>query len=168
MLGNSITEYGGDWNARLGRIDVRNSGQGGYTTGQLIWMIDSCVLKPHPRYCFTLAGINDITLGIPVERIFKNYQNIIDTLMVNGIQPIVQSTLYQTGNTTGNQKVAYLNTLLENYCIGKNIDFIDLNQFMSDRHGLMPEYTTDGTHLSERGYEVWSGKLRQVISELPW
>jgi len=166
MLGNSITEYGGDWNARLGRSDIRNSGQGGYTTGQLAWLLDSCVLNASPKYCFTLAGINDISLGIPVERIFQNYQTIIDTLLENNIQPIVQSTLCQTGNPSGNHTVTCLNYLLEDYCTGKNIVFIDLNQFMADKNGLMPEYSTDGTHLSERGYEIWSEKLKQVITGL--
>ena len=168
MLGNSITEYGGDWNARLGRTDIRNSGQGGYTTGQLAWLLDSCVLNTRPKYCFTLAGINDISLGIPVDRIFFTYQTILDTLLANDIQPIVQSTLFQTGNPSGNRKVSYLNYLLKDYCTGKNIAFIDLNQFMTDANGLIPEYSTDGTHLSERGYDLWSEKLKQVISGLSW
>jgi lysophospholipase L1-like esterase len=166
MLGNSITEYSGNWNARLNRTDVRNSGQGGYTTGQLLWFIDSCVVKAKPRYCFTLAGINDFSLGIPVERIICNYRTIIDTLLANNIQPIVQTTIYQTGNIIGNGKVRYLNYLLKDYCTVKNIRFIDLNQVLSDDDGLRPEYTTDGTHLSEKGYAIWSEKLQKVISEL--
>ena len=167
MLGNSITEYGGNWNTRLGRTDIRNSGQGGYTTGQLLWILDSCVIKANPKYCFTLAGINDLSLGIPVDRVFSNYQIIIDTLLAHSIQPIVQSTLYQTGNTAGNSRVTYLNYLLKDYCTEKNILFIDLNQYIADQNGLIPEYTTDGTHLSERGYEIWSEKIRQVIAVLP-
>jgi lysophospholipase L1-like esterase len=166
MLGNSITEYGGDWNARLDRSDIRNSGQGGYTTGQLVWLLNSCVLNAKPKYCFTLAGINDISLGVPVEKIFYNYRTILDTLLSNDIQPIVQSTLYQTGNPTGNRKVAYLNYLLKDYCEDKDIVFINLNQFMSDAYGLITDYSTDGTHLSERGYSVWCEKLKQVISGL--
>src|SRR4030043_2243534 len=51
MLGNSITEYGGNWNTRLGRTDIRNSGQGGYTTGQMLWLLDSCVIKAKPENC---------------------------------------------------------------------------------------------------------------------
>jgi lysophospholipase L1-like esterase len=168
MLGNSITENGGDWNARLGRSDIRNSGQGGYTTGQLVWLLDSCVLRARPKFCFTMAGINDLSLGIPVDRIFLTYQTLIDTLLANDIQPVVQSTLCQTGNLSGNRKVGYLNTLLKEYCIGKNIAFIDLNQFMTDANGLIPEYSTDGTHLSERGYVLWSEKLKQLIPGLPW
>ena len=37
---------------------------------------------------------------------------------------------------------------------------------MSDQNGLIPDITTDGTHLSERGYEIWSEKLKWIISEL--
>jgi lysophospholipase L1-like esterase len=39
---------------------------------------------------------------------------------------------------------------------------------MANSNGLIPEYSTDGTHLSERGYDLWSEKLRQVISLLKW
>lgn len=168
MLGNSITEYGGNWNARLGRTDIRNSGQGGYTTGQLLWLLDSCVIKAKPRYCFTMAGINDLSLGIPVDKAYANYQVMIDTMLANGILPIVQSTLYQTGNPEGNTRVGYLNDLLEAYCYKKNILFLDLNRIMTDQNGLMADLTTDGTHLSERGYEIWSEKLKWIISELPF
>lgn len=41
MLGNSITEGGKDWNKWLQRDDVRNAGIGGFTTGQLLWHLDS-------------------------------------------------------------------------------------------------------------------------------
>jgi hypothetical protein len=85
MLGNSITEYGGDWNARLGRTDIQNSGQGGYTTGQLIWLLDSCVIKDKPKYCFTMAGINDLSLGIPVDKVYTNYQIIIDRARIRDL-----------------------------------------------------------------------------------
>lgn len=166
MLGNSITANGGNWNKRLGRIDIRNSGQGGYTTGQMLWLLDSCVIKAKPEYCFIMAGINDLSLGIPVERVCANYHIIIDTLLANGIRPVVQSTLYQTGNPAGNKNVGYLNDLLEAYCNEKNILFIDLNRSMSDHNGLIQELTTDGTHLSELGYEVWSDKLKWIISKL--
>ncbi|MBN1416474.1 MAG: hypothetical protein JW973_15325 [Bacteroidales bacterium] len=166
MLGNSITENGGDWNKRLGRTDIRNSGQGGYTTGQLLWILDSCVIKAKPKYCFTMAGVNDITLGIPLDRIYSNYQIFIDTLLSNGIIPVVQSTLYQASNPAANKKLDYLNNLLEAYCNKKNILFIDLNRVMTDQNGLLPELTTDGTHLSEQGYKVWSDKLQWIISKL--
>jgi lysophospholipase L1-like esterase len=150
----------------LGRDDIRNSGQGGYTTGQMLWLLDSCVILARPSYCFILAGINDFSLGIPVDRVYENYKCIIDTLLVNDIRPIVQSTLFQTGNPTGNVKVSYINHLLKAYCRQKSIMFVDLNQLLSDENGLIAAYTTDGTHLTELGYNTWSEKLIKIISGL--
>ncbi len=166
MLGNSITENGGDWNARLGRNDIRNSGQGGYTTGQLCWLLDSCVIKVKPEYCFIMAGINDLSLGIPVEKTYADYKAIVDTLLARDIRPIVQSTLHQKGNPGGNARVDYLNHLLEAYCNEKDILFIDLNRVMTDQNGLLEDFTTDGTHLTEKGYEVWTEKLRWILDQL--
>ena len=60
LLGDSLTANGGDWNPRLGRHDVRNAGQGGFLTGQMGWLLDTCVLAARPALCFVLGGINDL------------------------------------------------------------------------------------------------------------
>jgi len=164
MLGNSITEMAGDWNPRLDRDDVRNSGQGGYTTGQMIWFLDTCVVKAKPSLCFTLGGINDLSLGISIDQIYANYTYILGKLKKAGIRPIVQSTLYQRGNSEGNGNVDELNERLLEFCRVNDIDYIDLNPLLSNENGLMDEYTTDGTHLTESGYGIWSGKLRDYLS----
>lgn len=165
MLGNSITEMAGDWNILLSRDDVRNSGQGGYVTGQMLWIIDTCVVQAYPKACFILAGINDITLKIPVETIFENYKTIIRILHTNQITPIVQSTLYQRNSPGSNVKVRMLNDRLQTYCLENNIRYIDLNQHLSDENGLVKEYTTDGTHLTTEGYAVWAKVLKSFIKQ---
>jgi len=165
MLGNSITEGGGDWNKRLGRTDIRNSGQGGYTTGQMLWYLDTCVIKARPEKCFILAGINDLSLKIPLETVYANYIQILDKLRKRKIQAIVQSTLLQTNNLAGNRNVVRLNNLLSTYCAENNLIFIDLNSSLSNVNGLIPEYTTDGTHLTEKGYEVWSNILKPYLNK---
>jgi lysophospholipase L1-like esterase len=165
MLGNSITEEGGDWNEKLGRNNVRNAGQGGYTTGQMLWYIDTCVVQANPQACFVLGGINDLTLKIPVEKIYKNHLQIISILKSNDIIPIVQSTVYQKDNIEGNKNVKKLNSKLESYCQKHNIHFIDLNEHLSENERLIGKYTTDGTHFTQEGYEVWSKVIKQFIKE---
>jgi len=165
MLGNSITEMGGDWNEKLGRKDVRNAGQGGYTTGQMLWYIDTCVVQANPQACFILGGINDLTLKIPVEKIYKNHLQIISILKSNDITPIVQSTVYQKDNIEGNKNVKKLSSKLETYCQKHNIHFIDLNEHLAKNERLIAKYTTDGTHFTDRGYEVWSKVIKQFIKE---
>ncbi len=165
MLGNSITELGGDWNHWLDRDDVLNCGQGGYTTQQFTWLLDSCVIASKPDYCFIMGGINDISLGIPVSRIFSNYKYLISRLTKSHIRVIVQSTLYQANNPENNAKVRELNGLLIAWCDKRRIPFIDLNMEMSGENGLNAELTVDGTHLTDSGYVVWSGILKKFIKK---
>lgn len=163
MLGNSITQNGKDWGEKLGRNDVRNSGQGGYTTGQMIWHLDTVAIKANPKYCFTLGGVNDLSCGVQVEQINKNYQIILERLVEAGIQPVVQSTLYQKGNTEGNKKIDQVNAFLENYCKTQQIQYLDLNKYLSNENGLIPKYTRDGTHLTDAGYSVWVRILKKFL-----
>jgi hypothetical protein len=70
LIGDSIT-YQGDWIKVLGRTDVTNWGIPGYTTGQLAWTFkDLLRQQPGVKVVFLEGGINDLTLGVPPERIF--------------------------------------------------------------------------------------------------
>lgn len=163
MLGNSITEMAGDWNDRLGMSGIRNSGQGGYSTGQMLWFIDRTVLDVQPTACFIMGGVNDITIGVPEKKIFNNIMEITQLLREQGIRPVVQSTLFQRNNPDSYSIIASLNNRLKQYCMANGIDFIDLNSQMSDEEGLIETFTTDGTHLTEEGYDVWCRILKSYL-----
>lgn len=165
MLGNSITEQGGNWNEKLKRNDVFNCGQGGYTTQQFTWLLDSCVFHPDPEYCFIAGGINDFSIGVPLERVIENYKYLITTISEQGIRVVVQSTIFQSNNSRNNPDVKALNESLKDFCRKNKIPFLDLNRKLSDRKGLKEEYTTDGTHLNEKGYEVWSEILKDWMEK---
>ena len=66
MFGNSITANG-KWGDGLNRLDVKNSGTGGFTTSHFVWTINDQVLQYHPKICFLEGGINDIGVGIPLD-----------------------------------------------------------------------------------------------------
>ena len=165
MLGNSITENAKDWNPRLGRTDIRNAGQGGYTTGQMLWMLDTTVLAAKPEKCFIMGGVNDISIGVPEEVIVANLQEIIKSLKKDGIQAVYQSTLYQANNTQSYNIITSVNTQMRDFCLKEGVDYLELNQKMSDGAGLKKELTTDGTHLNEKGYELWSGILKEYLEK---
>ena len=164
LLGDSLTANGGDWNPRLGRHDVRNAGQGGFLTGQMRWLLDTCVLAARPAICFVLGGINDLFNDIPPERILANQQRIVTRLREAGIKPVVQSVLLVHGNAALNARIRSLNTDLAAWCAEQGIDWLDLNRGLTDDNGLKARYTTDGTHLTEEGYGIWSGVLRQYLA----
>ena len=165
MFGNSITNQG-KWEELLGRQDVLNWGIPGYATGQLIWTIKN-VLHDHPgtKIWFLEGGINDITLGVPAKKIFSNYKIIVDSLKKNHIIPVVQSTILKVGAKEDNQEVAKLNKLVKNYCIKNNIDYIDLNAFLSKNGELMKELSIDGTHLKPDAYKPWTESVKKILSK---
>ncbi len=104
-----------------------------------------------------------MSCGVRVDQIIKNYQIILEKLVHAGVQPAVQSTLYQTGNTEGNKATDKVNAFLQNYCKTHQIDYIDLNQHLSNDNGLIPRYTVDGTHLTDQGYAVWVKVLKDYL-----
>jgi lysophospholipase L1-like esterase len=165
MFGNSIT-YQGKWTELLGRSDVVNWGIPGYTTGQLIWTIKN-VLHDYPgtKIWFLEGGINDISLGVPVDRIFENQKIIIDSLKKNHIIPVVQSTILKNGDKSANKLVTKLNAKIKKYCLKNNIDFLDLNRFLSKDGELIKALTTDGCHLQPPAYDPWTAAILQVLKK---
>jgi lysophospholipase L1-like esterase len=165
MYGNSIT-FQGKWEEVLGRTDVANRGIPGYTTGQLIWTIKNG-LKDHPdsKIWFLEGGINDISLGVPVERIFENYKMTVDSLRRNLIIPVVQSTILKNNAKADNKKVNALNKLVRKYCLRKGIDYIDLNKLFSLNGELKKENTIDGCHLVQSAYIHWATEIKKVLSK---
>ena len=166
MFGNSIT-FQGNWDEVLNRPDILKWGLPGYTTGQLIWTIKN-VLHDYPgtKIWFIEGGINDISLGVPVKRIFENYKTIVDSLQRNNIIPVVQSTIYQNKSKDKNKKVKKANRLVKGYCIDHNIAYIDLNAVLSANGELKSELTTDGTHLKKEAYVLWAKLVKEMLEKI--
>jgi lysophospholipase L1-like esterase len=162
MLGNSLTSYA-DWNELLGRNDIQNFGVADFSIKQLSWLLDKWVIAAKPGLCFINGGQEDIMLGVPVERIAEDYSMILDSLLHNGIKPVVQSTLLRWEDEEGNRQADRINQLLKAICKEKNIDFINLNTILSGKNGLKPQYTADGMHLNSKGYELWSIMLKDYL-----
>lgn len=162
QFGDSIIK-GGNWNDLLGRSDIKNSGFSGFTTSHLRWLIQKNVIEFNPEICLIEGGINDIGVGIPLERTMTNYKSLIDTLISNNITPIVQSTLYVVDDPYKRVMVDSLNNFLIEYCDQKSIKYLDINSKLSTDIGLKPEYSTDGTHINENAYYVWAKEIKEVL-----
>ena len=163
MFGNSIT-FQGKWEEVLGRTDVANRGIPGYTTGQLIWTIKNGLHdQAGSKIWFLEGGINDISLGVPVERIFENYKTTVDSLKRNHIIPVVQSTILKNNAKADNKQVSKLNKLVKSWCIKTKVDYIDLNAFLSRDGELIKELTTDGCHLQPVAYKPWGEAITKVL-----
>ena len=163
MYGNSITA-GGNWNKELCRRDIKNCGTCGFTTSHFLIGLKVQVVDYKPKICFVEGGINDILVGIPLSRTFKNYESIIDTLVKYKIKPVIQSTLYILYNDGyTNFKVDSLNCFLVDLSRRKGISYIDLNKSLSENRRLKNVFTTDGIHINENAYQIWAQEVKKVL-----
>lgn len=143
-----------------------NWGIPGYLTGQLIWTIKD-VLKKYPgtKIWFLEDGINDISLGVPVERVFENQKLVIDSLKRNNIIPAEQSTILKNNAPADNRKVNAFNKKIRKYCMQHDIDYINLNVLYSSNGELRNELTMDGTHLKKPAYIPWAEQVTIILKK---
>ncbi|MNI19065.1 GDSL-like Lipase/Acylhydrolase [compost metagenome] len=165
MFGDSITK-GGDWATLLGRSDVKNSGFPGFTTSHLVWLLKENVIDLKPSVCFLEGGINDIGVGIPLDRTKNNYRSLIEGLQEHKIIPVVQSIIYQQDNPESKIQVDSLNSYLRTYCQSQGVYYLDLNAKLSSSKGLNAQYTTDGTHINQVAYEIWATEVKKLLNSI--
>jgi lysophospholipase L1-like esterase len=165
FLGNSIT-YGGNWAELLGRERVVNRGIGSDNLPGMLHRLPQ-VYRLQPKLCFLMAGINDIYADVPVDTVFTRYTQLIDSLRVKNIIPIIQSTLYVNPKwkraDAKNPEVVKLNMLLHDYTVQHGLIYIDLNVYLSENEMLRSTYTTDGVHLTPEAYKVWRDNIELII-----
>ncbi|SKC12922.1 Lysophospholipase L1 [Dyadobacter psychrophilus] len=164
MYGNSITAQG-KWTSLLDRTDVMNNGLPGMSTYHFLQLLPSHVIDLHPKICFVKGGINDITVGVSQQRMQGYYKAILDQILENKIIPVVTLTIYEQNDPASKKEVDTLNAFLIHYCRQHNVEYIDLNYFISDSTGLKAEYAVDKTHLNEKAYEIWAGEINKVLEK---
>lgn len=168
MFGNSLIEGGGSWNQKLGRDDVKNSGRGGFTTSHFVWLLEKQVIRYQPEIVILEGGINDIGVGIPIDRIKQNYQSMVDTLLSKNIDLVLQLIIYtDQGNEAQNndqrRMIDEINHFLKDLATTRNISYIDMNPLLSEKGRLKKTYTTDGVHLTDEAYKIWSEEIKKQL-----
>lgn len=166
LLGNSIT-FWGDWAERLGN-KIKNQGIPGDNTYGVLDRIQE-VVQNKPSRVLILIGINDLAASIPDSIILLNYARIIDRIHTGSpATKIYFQTLLPTNasfRASVNHKeknVLKINAALKVMANDKKIGFIDLYSHFTDSSGaLAKDYTWDGVHLNQRGYDQWVRILKK-------
>ena len=173
MLGNSLTEKGGDWGQRLHLKNVVNRGiigDGSAGVSDRLYQI----LPGHPKRIFLLIGINDISNDISTDSIAETIAKIIDRiqkeslhtkLYLQSVLPINESFGRYKKLINRTDTVPELNGKLQRLAAAKKIRFINLfpHFVIPGTHILRKELSVDGLHLNESGYAVWVKCLRKYI-----
>lgn len=171
MLGNSLTENGGDWGKRLGKKHVVNRGIIGDEVMGVYERLHQ-ILPGHPKKLFLMIGINDVShnltadsiagmIRLTVERIQRESPET--ELHLQSLLPINESFGRYKLLTGKTDLVPEINTRLKALAQEKKIDFIDLFPLFAERNTnvLRKDLTTDGLHLNEEGYKIWAKALKK-------
>ena len=63
-----------------------------------------------------------------------------------------------------NGQIININKLLKNYCNKNKITYINMYDLLKDENGnLKLEYTQEGLHMSDEGYEVITSELKKYV-----
>jgi lysophospholipase L1-like esterase len=167
MLGDSITEYGGDWSELLD-TPALNRGIASDTAEGMLVRLDE-VIGRRPKIVALMAGINEIRSGVPVDLVAARIEQILTKLKAANVQPVMQSTLLtgaQLDEPNTNMSVISLNRALSQWCASQDFLFIDLNVNLAPDGVLDPNITIDGIHLNDAGYLRWRDVLDPLLHHL--
>ncbi len=173
MVGNSLTEGGGDWNARLNKKNIRNRGIIG---DEVMGIYDRLhqILPGHPEKLFLLAGVNDISHDLTADSIVSMIRMTIERiqrespdtkLYLQSLLPFNESFGRYKKLTGKTNMVPEINAQLETLAKEHKITFINLFPLFTEKgtNVLRSELTSDGLHLNEEGYKIWVKALKKKI-----
>ena len=176
MLGDSHSEYGGDWNRFFPNASkIINRGIIGDDSHGIYSRLDQ-VLPYKPDKIFIECGINDLSHGWTVERTFQGVINVIETirktcprtkLYIQSLLPLNENVGIWKLLKGKEDMIIQLNEKLKRYCTANNLVFIDLYHPLLGINSkeMHPDYCRDGLHLTNKGYEVWANAIRTYINE---
>ena len=165
FVGDSLI-HSGRWNESFPAISVANRGVGGDKTADVKNRLNT-ILSTNPKYAFIMLGINDIYSYVAIDKVLENYAEIVEVLQKNHIKVVIQSTI-QCSQVKCNERVGQVNKmngLLRIYAEANGVKFLSLNE-LSSVDGLDSSLTSDGIHLSVKGYRVWVDILADEIENI--
>jgi len=151
-----------------------NQGISGENSGQILNRL-SALAVTRPDTIYVMAGTNDLRQGVSDEVILDNIRQIVRQLRQNHPQAqIVMQSILPTRlsanktNSSALQQAARISNLNQQIAtIAKlaGAGYLNLNALFADSQGqIRQDLTTDGIHLSRRGYEVWQDALHYAES----
>ena len=151
-------------------LQVLNRGFGGAQISHVIYHFEEIIKPYNPGAIVFFCGTNDLTaLKTPKETMndFKKFLNLVRNefgnikVYVIGIKPTVDR-LYL------DEEERIFNSLISSLADGDAyIEYINIWDSMLNQDGTrMPElFIEDGLHMNEKGYEVWTKKVRESLSK---
>ena len=176
FLGDSITDYY-DLDKYYEEYKVVNSGISGNQTSDILDDLQKRAYVYNPSTIFLLIGTNDYIHNKKEDETVNNIKEIVEKLNKNlPNAKIYLESIYPVNNTDdkkisksmvsirNNTSIKKINSELKKYCNDKNCTYLDVYSLLEDKDGnLKLEYTKEGLHMSDKGYEVITKELKKYM-----
>lgn len=165
FLGDSLTD-GYNVESYYPEYLVSNRGISGDTTFDLEKRLQVSVYDLKPKVAVMLIGANNL------GTMFDNYESIVKGLKYNlpNTEIVLLSLTSMSGELWGknNELAAFNNVKIKLIANKYTCTFVDLYTPLFDynSNGIKPEYTSDGGHLTNSGYEVITNVITPVLDNL--
>lgn len=172
FLGDSIT-YRYQLEKYFPDLPVVNSGVEGNKTSDIIVDIKERVYIYNPTKVFLLIGTNQLEEE-SAEEIFEGIVEIVSlirekrgaSIYVLSIYPVNKEFRNSPAKGKDNTEIREINAMIKEYSRHHNIYYVDVYSALSDDEGdLKKEYSIDGLHLSDKGYDKVTDVLEKYVKE---
>lgn len=160
---------------------IYNRGIGGFTTLELLEVLDICIFDLEPSKIFINIGTNDMNAeDYKVENLIANYDNILKQITNRLPNTNVYVMAYYPGNKEAannpwmektlnirtNERIRVTNESVKKLADKYKVKYIDVNKNLYDEENrLKKEYTIEGMHMYGDGYEAILNDLLVYINE---
>lgn len=175
FVGDSITYYY-DTKKYFEGIPTVNTGVCGYQTDDIYNNLNEYAYIYNPTKIFLLIGTNDLIHKDNDYIVNKIIDIIVDMKKNRPSAEIYLESIYPVNDTDdekidhnmvnkrSNDRIKEINKELKKICDTGNCKYIDMYDILKDENdNLKLEYTEEGLHISEEGYEVITKKLKEIL-----
>ena len=176
FLGDSITDFY-NLDTFYKDLPVINSGTAGKKAYEIVEELEERVYIYNPTKVFLMIGTNDLShrtdeeivkdIKRTVKSIHKNRPKT--TVYVESVYPVNKNTEedkivdWMVGERD-NERISGLNKKIKEMCKKEKTGYIDIYDLLTDEEGMLNvDYTVDGLHINEEGYEIITKKLMEYI-----
>jgi len=166
FLGHSLIEFF-DWQKRFPGHNAANLGVAGESVEGLLFRLNG-IIKAYPEvdFIFIMTGINNIAMED--FDFLDSYREII--LKLSAAYPkarvFIHSLLPVIVDFIDNKTILNVNDKIKILAGTAGAEFMDLHSLFIDNQGrpVKGYFLDDGIHLRDKGYDVWSEALEEIIN----
>jgi len=183
FVGDSITRRWGatdypdflaNWKQNFFGWNAGDFGWGADTIQNILWRLENGEIDGvNPKVIVILAGTNNVgtTPGddAKVADVIKGIKALVELCRLKA----PSATLILTAIFPRNDNMAVMPTInrinegIAKFADGKTIRFLNINDKLADRDGILFEgMTVDKLHPNLKGYQIWADALKPLFTEL--